>query len=154
MMRPIVLLVTLLVAGCAGGSENTDPTMLIRISNARAAPLQCRMMFGHWVDRDLGVATIGGGTATGIAVTVQQQPEDGALYIMRADGERRMMVENIFCAEENNWQATVGQIDLAKIRTARPREVWVSCALPEDGGRVACTAPKLWFKPAESPSAP
>src|SRR5262245_2051623 len=100
-MRRLLLLAVLLLTACAGASENTDPTMLIRISNSRAAPLQCRMMFGHWVDRDLGVATIGGGTANGIAVTVQQQPQDGALYIMRDDGERRMMVENIFCAEEN-----------------------------------------------------
>jgi hypothetical protein len=136
----------LLAAGCAGGStQSSDPEVLIRISNARAEPLQCRMMFGHWVDRDLGVATIGGGTATGIAVKVQQQPEDGALYIMRDDGARRMMLENIFCARPDDWQATVGQIDLAAVRTARPKEVWVSCALPQSGGRVACASPKLWF---------
>lgn len=142
-----ILAAAALTAGCSGGAgENPDPEILIRISNARAEPLQCRMMFGHWVDRDLGVATIGGGSGTGIAVTVRQQPKDGALYVMRDDGQRRMMVENIFCARENDWQATVGQIDLAAVRAARPKEVWVSCALPEGGGRVACIAPKLWYR--------
>jgi len=135
----------LLAAGCAGGAESADPTVTIRITNARPGPLQCRMMFGHWVDRDLGTAEMGGGNAGGISVTVQQQPKDGALYILRDDGERRMMVENIFCAQPDNWQATVGQVDLAAVRTARPKQVWVSCALPEDGGRVTCAAPKLWF---------
>jgi hypothetical protein len=147
MRRLSCLAAAVLVAGCAGGDgDSADPEVLIRISNARAEPLQCRMMFGHWVDRDLGLATIGGGTATGISVKVRQQPADGALYIMRDDGERRMMVENIFCAHEGHWQATVGQIDLAMVRTARPKEVWVSCALPESGGRVECGAPKLWYR--------
>jgi hypothetical protein len=147
MMRFLPFLAAaLLLAACAGdATQSPDPEVLIRISNARAEPLQCRMKFGHWVDRDLGVATIGGGTATGIAVKVQQQPKDGALYIMRDDGERRMMVENIFCARPDDWQATVGQMDLAMVRAARPREVWVSCALPATGGRVVCAQPKLWY---------
>jgi hypothetical protein len=133
------LLLAVLLAGCAGDvPQPADPEVLIRISNAGVAPLQCRMMFGHWVDRDLGAV------ATGISVTVQQQ-QDGALYIMRDDGQRRMMVENIFCAKENDWQATVGQIDLAVVRGARPKEVRVSCGLPETSGRVTCSAPKMWF---------
>jgi hypothetical protein len=147
MIRVLALLAALVVAGCAGGvMKSADPEVTIRISNARAEPLRCRMMFGHWVDRDLGIATIGGGTSTGISVTVQQQPGDGALYIMRDDGKRRMMVENIFCARPDDWQASVGQVDLAVVRTARPKEVWISCALPEGGGRVACAEPKLWFR--------
>ena len=146
MMRSLALLTAgLLATGCAGATEPSDPEVLIRISNARAEPLQCRMMFGHWVDRDLGLATIGGGTSNGISVKVQQQREDGALYIMRDDGERRMMVENIFCAQKDHWQVTVGQVDLATVRTARPKEVWISCALPETGGRVVCGKPKLWY---------
>ena len=76
---------------------------------------------------------------------MQQQPEDGALYIMRDDRQRRMMVENIFCARPDDWQASVGQIDLAAVRGERAKEVWVSCALPAGGGRVACAAPKLWY---------
>ena len=143
--RLLAMALALLVAGCSGISETADPTVRIRISNARPGALQCRMMFGHWVDRDLGKAAMDAGNGGGISVEVQQQPKDGALYVMRDDGERRMMVENIFCAREGDWQATVGQIDLAMVRTARSREVWVSCGLPEDGGRVVCGKPKLWY---------
>lgn len=147
MMRLAWVGMMAMLAGCSSAPEPVqDPTLRIRISNARAEPLQCRLMFARWVERDLGVATIGIGTATGITVDLQQQPEDGALYVLRDDDQRRMMVENIFCAAENNWQATVGQIDLALLRTARPREAWVSCALPEAGGRVVCGKPKLWFQ--------
>jgi len=145
MERLLAGVLVLLVAGCSATTETSDPTLRIRISNARPGTLQCRMMFGHWVDRDLGTAEMDAGNGGGISVEVQQQAKDGALYVMRDDGERRMMLENIFCARDGDWQATVGQIDLAAVRTERPREVWVSCGLPEDGGRVACGKPKLWY---------
>jgi hypothetical protein len=138
--RPLPFLtVALLIAGCAlRFTDAADHEVLIRISNARAEPLQCRMMFGHWVDRDLGTVT-----TNQVSVTVRQQAQDGALYVMRDDGQRLMMVENIFCAQKDNWQATVGQMDLAAVRRERPKEVSVSCALPAAGGRVTCTEPKL-----------
>jgi outer membrane lipoprotein SlyB len=101
------------------------------------------MMFGHWVDSDLGPLVVGG--VNGIAVRVQQQQQDGALYVMRDDGQRRMMIENILCASPDNWRATVGQIDLAAVRAARAKEVWVVCVLPKIGGHVACSPP--YFKP-------
>jgi hypothetical protein len=139
MIRFLPILAVVLLAGCAGDAVRPDdPEMLIRITNTGAAPLQCQVRFGHWVDRDLGAVT-----ASEVSVTVQQQPKDGALYIMRDDGQRRMMVENIFCAQKDNWQATVGQIDLAVVRRERPKEISVSCALPEAGGRVTCIEPKL-----------
>ena len=143
MRQAFTALLGLLVAGCATPAPE-DPTVLIRISNARPGPLQCKMVFGHWVDRDLGIAEMAPGNGGAIKVEVRQQPQDGALYIMRSDGQRRMMVENIFCAREGHWQVTVGQIDLAVVREKRPSEVWVSCGLPEDGGRVVCSKPKLW----------
>jgi hypothetical protein len=139
MMRILPLFTAVLLAGCAGNATpSSDPEMLIRITNTGAAPLQCQMKFGHWVDRDLGIVT-----TNEVSVTVQQQPQDGALYAMRDDGQRRMMVENIFCAQKGNWQATVGQMDLAVVRQERPKEVSVSCALPQTGGRVTCTEPKM-----------
>ena len=136
-MIRLSLIAALLLTGCAA-TPSPDPQLVIRISNAGAAPLQCQLKFGHWVDRDLGTVT-----TYEVSVTVQQQPKDGALYVMRADGQRLMMVENIFCAQKGNWQATVGQMDLAVVRRARPKEVAVSCALPEAGGRVTCGEPKL-----------
>jgi hypothetical protein len=148
MMRLFLFLAAvLLVAGCSSGStDSDDQRVLIQISNAGAEPLRCRLMFGHWVDRDLGLARNGDGASEDIFVLVRQQPEDGALYIMRDDGQRRMMVENIFCARPNDWQATVGQIDLASVRTATPASVHVNCALPENGGRVICGKPEFTFR--------
>jgi hypothetical protein len=136
-MNRLSLFAAIMLAGCAT-TQSSDPEMRIRISNTGAAPLQCQLKFGHWVDRDLGTVT-----ADEVSVTVQQQPQDGALYVMRDDGQRRMMVENIFCAQKDNWQATVGQMDLAVVRRERPKEVSVSCALPQSGGRVTCTEPTL-----------
>jgi hypothetical protein len=136
MNRFLPPLSALLLASCAA-TQSPDPEVQIRIANAGTAPLQCRVMFGHWVDRDLGIVT-----ANPVSVTLQQQPKDGALYVMRDDGQRLMMVENIYCAQPDNWQATVGQMDLAIVRRERPKEVSVSCALPA-AGRVTCTEPKL-----------
>ena len=88
MKRAIVLLAALLAAGCAGDSENADPEMLIRISNARSEPLQCRMMFGHWVDRDLGVAKIGGKNwrAEGGGSAAEASMDGKNCLHLRADG--------------------------------------------------------------------
>lgn len=134
-----LLAATCLLAACAGdAAEPGDPEVTIRIGNAGTEPLQCRMIFGHWVERDLGLVQ-----SDAISVTVRQQPADGALYVMRLDGQRRMMVENIFCARPNDWQATVGQMDLAMVRQQRPSEVRVNCALPLEGGRVTCDEPGL-----------
>jgi hypothetical protein len=148
MMRHLFLLAAaFLFVGCAGGAaKSDDPHMLIRIINAGTEPLQCRLMFGHWVDRDLGLVTRDNGAAGNLFVMLQQQQEDGALYVMRDDGQRRMMVENIFCARPDDWQATVGQIDLASVRTAKPASAWVTCALPESGGKVVCGKPRFWLR--------
>jgi hypothetical protein len=147
MMRPLSLLAAaFLFMGGALAAQAEDPSMMIRIINAGKEPLQCRLMFGHWVDRDLGLVTSENGAAGNLFVMLQQQQSDGALYEMRDDGQRRMMVENIFCARPNDWQATVGQVDLASVRKAKPASMWVSCALPENGGRVVCAKPKFWLR--------
>jgi hypothetical protein len=137
MNRFLPLVAALLLASCAA-APSPDPALRIRIANAGTQPLQCRVMFGHWVDRDLGLVT-----ANEVSIAVQQQPRDGALYVLRDDGRRRMMVENIYCAQPGNWQATVGQMDLAVVRRQRPKDVSVRCALPAAGGRVTCSEPNL-----------
>jgi len=140
--RLLVLACILLPMGCTEPTPGPgDRAVLIWISNAGPEPLECRMIFGHWVERDLGTFEKGSG---GIKFEVQQQRKDGALFVMRDDGQRRMMIENIFCARKGDWRATVGQIDLAAVRVARPYQVWVSCALPAAGGRVVCNKPELW----------
>jgi len=141
MRRLLGLACILLTIGCTEPAPApADRKVRISIGNSGSEPLHCRMMFGHWVERDLGVLEKGG---SGINVDVLQQKTDGALFIMRADGQRRMMIENIFCARKGDWQASVGQIDLAAVRVERPVIVWLNCRLPEDGGRVVCGKPYL-----------
>ena len=142
MMRHLLALAcALLTIGCTEPTPApADRKVRISIGNSGSEPLECRMMFGHWVERELGILQKGSGE---INVDVLQQKKDGALFIMRADGQRRMMIENIFCARRGDWQASVGQIDLAAVRVGRPVMVLVSCRLPENGGRVDCGKPYL-----------
>jgi len=137
-MRPSLLAgIAVLLAACTGAASSTDPSVHFRLTNAGTEPMQCKIIFGHWVDRDLGLLAPGGTTAF-----AAQQQRDGALYIERDDGQRRMMIENIFCARPNDWQASVGQVDLATVRAARPAAVDVSCIL-QSGGHVACRKPAV-----------
>jgi hypothetical protein len=57
---------------------------------------------------------------------------------MRDDGQRRMMIETIQCARPGRWTQTVGQLDLAPIRSRRARAIEASCAAPAEEKRVAC----------------
>lgn len=135
-----IAMAALVLSACAQPAPNPpDPTVHLTIVNLGREPIQCRVMFGHWVDRDLGI--VGNGDDS-IVVELQQQPADGALYVMRDDGQRRMMVENIFCARKNDWQASVGQIELSGVRMARATDWRAGCLLPDIGRKLFCTKPQ------------
>jgi hypothetical protein len=121
------------LAGCTATAPVGDPTVMVDLRNEGARPMQCRVQFGHWVDRDLGVLAPGARTR----FQIQQQPKDGALYVERDDRQRKMMIENIFCNIPNDLQATVGQVDLAPARATRMQEIEAACAAPATG-RVQC----------------
>jgi len=70
-------------------------------------------------------------------LAISQAGKDGALYILRADGQRRMMIETILCGRDGDWMASYGQVDFAPARNAKPARIEASCALPDDSGRVA-----------------
>jgi hypothetical protein len=125
----------LLLAGCATAPAG-DPTVMVNLRNDGAKPMQCRIQFGHWVSRDLGVLAPGAGTR----FETQQQAKDGALYVERDDGQRKMMIENIFCNALDDLQATVGQVDLSMVRAARVIAVSAACRLPATG-HVICDRP-------------
>jgi hypothetical protein len=128
------------LSSCAQQPTATnDRAVTLSLTNGGAQPLRCRVMFGHWVDRDLGELVPG--AATTVAMT--QSAADGALYVMRADGQRRMMIETIQCARPGNWQHSVGQIDLAPIRSQRAQAVDVSCVAPAGGGRTTCALDRI-----------
>ena len=125
-------LLVLALSACATASI-ADPTVAVNLRNDGARPMQCRIQFGHWTARDLGVLAPGASAR----FAIQQQPQDGALYIERGDGHRKMMIENIFCHAPDDQQATVGQVDLTPARAARMEEIDAACALPATG-HVRC----------------
>ena len=126
-----------LLSSCV--SDAQDRPVTLALSNAGNEPLRCRLMFGHWVDRDLGALAPGASTA--LAMT--QAADDGALYIMRADGERKMMIETIQCAQPGDWMKNFGQVDFAPIRSRRAQAIEASCAAPAGGGRTSCRLDRI-----------
>jgi hypothetical protein len=134
-----MILRVILLCLCAGllsscVSETQDRPVTLSLANAGTEPLRCRLMFGHWVDRDLGALAPGASTA----LSMTQAASDGALYVLRADGERKMMIETIQCAQSGDWMETFGQVDFAPIRSRRALAIEASCAAPEGGGRTTC----------------
>lgn len=119
--------------------DSQDRPVSFALVNAGSEPLRCRLMFGHWVDRDLG--TLAPGAATALAMT--QAASDGALYVMRADGERKMMIETIQCAQPGDWMQNFGQVDFAPIRSRRAQAIEASCAAPAGGGRTSCRLDRI-----------
>lgn len=126
-----------LLASCASGAR--DQPVTLSLGNAGTEPLRCRLMFGHWVDRDLG--QLAPGAATEISMT--QAAGDGALYVMRSDGARKMMIETIHCAQPGDWMNNFGQVDFAPIRSRRAHVVEASCAAPPGGGRTVCRLDRI-----------
>jgi hypothetical protein len=133
----ILILCAALLPSCASGAQ--DQPVTLSLTNTGTQPLLCRLMFGHWVDRDLGTLAPGG--TTHFAMT--QAAADGALYILRSDGERKMMIETIQCAQSGNWMQSFGQVDFAPVRSRRIRAIEASCAAPAGEGRVACRLDRI-----------
>ena len=69
--------------------------------------------------------------------------EDGGIYVMRPDGKKKMMVENVICGRADNWQPTQGRLDFTPLRQQATQAAAAHCAAPADGGRVACAIDKI-----------
>jgi hypothetical protein len=106
----------------------------LQLSNAGSEPLACKIVYGHWVERDLGGLDPG----TTFDIALRQQDDDHALFIYRDDMQRRLMIENILCGRAGNWHETAGQIDLARPRQADMAYLEATCAAPAGPGRVSC----------------
>ena len=140
--RGVLAIVLSLAAAvvCAGPcAARADDAVILYLRNTGAEPLHCRLLFGHWVDRDLGELM----PSHGVEITMQQSAKDGALYIPRDDRQRLMMIETIVCGRDGDWMASFGQVDLAPLRVVRPTRVTASCAAPASAGRVACPPPVI-----------
>ena len=134
-----LILCAALLSACVDQSAPQDQPVALALSNKGAEPLRCRLMFGHWVDRDLGALAPGASAA----LSMTQAAADGALYVMRSDGQRKMMIETIQCAQSGDWMESFGQVDFAPIRSRRVRAIEASCAAPAGEGRVACRLDRI-----------
>lgn len=134
----MIMLLMLAVSACTY-DVSADRPVTLHLTNSGTETLSCRLMFGHWVDRDLGRLAPG----AGIEIALTQQTRDGALFILRDDGKRRMMIETINCGRDGNWMGTFGQVDLAPARAARVDWINAACAAPNGAGRVVCPAIEL-----------
>jgi hypothetical protein len=120
------------LSACANGSGVAPVN--VSFANDGAVPLACRLMYGHWVDRDLGTLAPG----ASVEFPVEQQRSDGALFTMRPDGRERMMIETIQCGIYPDWMASVGQVDFAPARRQEVAFIRASCSAPPAGGRIVC----------------
>jgi hypothetical protein len=120
----IVILCIALLSCTSDPSAPGDQPVTLSLSNAGTKPLLCRLMFGHWVDRDLG--TLAPGDSTGLAMT-----------------QGKMMIETIQCAQSGDWMRSFGQVDFAPVRSRRVRAIEASCAAPAGEGRVACRLDRI-----------
>lgn len=141
MRRWLLLAVLLALPLPAVGDEapvDSHPLHL-DLANAGDTAIHCRVIFGHWVERDLGLVPAGGS----VDLEMLQAEKDGALFIMRDDGQRRMMIETILCGLDGDWMASFGEVDFAPARSARPTRIEARCAVPAPGGRVDCPPIRL-----------
>jgi hypothetical protein len=122
----------------ASPQVDSDRTLRIGLAITGGQPLHCRLTFGHWVERDLGL--IAPGASVDIDVS---QAKDGALYIKRDDGRRHMMIENISCGLDGQWMESYEQVDFAPAGSRQPGRIDASCTAPAAGGRVVCQPVRL-----------
>jgi hypothetical protein len=135
-----MLTALVLLCGCATtDATGGDPHLAISVTNTGAQPISCKVLFGHWVDHDLGPIAPG----AAVSLDAQQEPKDGALYVERSDGQRKMMIENIACARDGDWQSSAGQVDLAPARSNRETGINADCALRDASSRVVCAPIRL-----------
>ncbi len=143
LLTSLLLLPVFLPAACM--HTPADHPVNLQLSNDGDAALQCKIVYGHWVERDLG--TLAAGTTFDIAMR-QQEGRSCPLHSIATDMQRRMMIENIRLRARrptgtppparSTWHATRAR---AMSPILKPL-----CAAPAGPGRVAATSP---ISPAE-----
>ena len=119
-------------AAFAFDARTSAPTVTLSIKNGDTSSLRCSVIFAHWVTSDVG--PIAPGQAATVAMT--RGPQPGALHIARFDG-RPMMIENIICGAEQNWDDSFDQLPLMSVRDDAGSAYQMECrAAP----RIVCTA--------------
>lgn len=130
----------LILASCVADRQDApDTEVTIDLGNTGTEPLRCQLIYGHWVERGLGEV----GPGASVKIELMRAAEDGGLYNMRPDGERKMMVENVICGRLDGWKESLGQVDLNELRRRPASMVEASCAAPTGPGRVTCKLDKV-----------
>lgn len=130
----------LALASCVAGRQDAgDAPLAVSLHNGGEVPLRCQLIFGHWVERGLGEIAPG----ADVRMDLMRAAADGGIYVMRPDGKKKMMVENVICGRADNWQPTLGQLDFTPLRQRAAPAAAAHCAAPADGGRVACAIDKI-----------
>ena len=131
---------SLALAGCVAQRQDAgDAPLAVSLHNGGPVPLRCQLIFGHWVERDLGQIAPG----ADVRMDLMRAGEDGGIYVMRPDGKKKMMVENVICGRADNWQPTLGRLDFTPLRQRAAQAADAHCAAPADGGRAACAIDKI-----------
>jgi hypothetical protein len=134
--RAAAFLISLAMAACGTTSETgPDAPIALRIVNRGSDPIHCMINFGHWVTQDLGLIERNGSKT----LQFHRQPANGALYIPRADGQRLMMIENIFCSAPDDSAGSRGQIPLLVIQSGQSYRYSSVCRA---GDPVQCEEPE------------
>ncbi len=130
-MRLAILLLCSLAA-CA--SAPAEHAVNLQLTNTGTEPLVCKIIYGHWVEREMGELAPG----TTFDIALRQQGDDHALFVYRDDMQRRMMIENIVCGRREDWRSTTGDVDLTRPRQHNVAYLEAACAAPTGPGRVSC----------------
>ena len=134
--RAAIFAISLAMTACSAAVETgPDAPIALRIVNRGSDPIHCMIKFGHWVTQDLGVIEKNGSKT----VQFRRQPKDGALYIPREDGQRLMMIENIYCSALGDSAASQGQVPLLAIQSGQSHRYSSVCRIGEP---VQCEAPE------------
>lgn len=140
LLRNAACVALLIPASCVADRQDAaDTALTINLANSGAEALRCQLIYGHWVERPLGEI------APGASVTLElmRAAEDGGLYNMRPDGQKKMMVENVICGRLDGWKESLGQVDLDELRRHPVTTVEASCMAPAGASRVACRLDKV-----------
>lgn len=125
----------LILASCVADRQDAaDTELTINLRNSGTEPLRCQLIYGHWVERGLGEIA----PDASVKIELMRAAEDGGLYNMRPDGQKKMMVENVICGRLDGWKDSLGQVDLNELRRRPAASAEASCAAPVGAGRVAC----------------
>jgi hypothetical protein len=134
--RVAAFAISLAMAACSAPVDTgPDAPVALRIVNRGSAPIHCMINFGHWVTQDLGMIEENGSKT----VRFHRQPSDGALYIPRDDGQRLMMIENVFCSTRGDSAASRGQVPLLAIQAGQSHRYSSVCRAGEP---VQCETPE------------